>query len=184
MGEGGQEEGWVICRVFKKKNQKTAEGSPMNSTTWSVASLNPCNEAGAGTLEQMLQSINDTQSRRNHFLDAENNNRRFLKLPSLYDSYQPTAAVHVAMLGEDDDLSDHPTFVSDSEIQDWAALDRLVASHLNGPTHSDQDEMVRLQPNKSTRPYAAGNDYQNEAHLWSFPASSNDHLCHLSNVPI
>lgn len=199
MGEGGQEEGWVICRVFKKKNhtQKTPQGSPIiSTTTWSI---NPCSEAG--TLEQMLQSINNdnTQSRRNQFLDAENNSRRFLKLPSLqYDSPNP---VHVSMLG-DDEVSELETGIG---IQDWAALDRLVASHLNGPTETPKTvpsfmsyccplvngDQLHKSSSTSSRGYGVGGnvDYdQNEGGdlIWSFPgaSSSNDQLCHLSNVPI
>lgn len=211
--EGGQEEGWVVCRVFKKKNlgHKSSDGPPI--TTWSSSSINSCNE---GTLEEMLQSIG-TPSRRDHeLLDSDSNSRRFSKLPGLYSTspnssscrtqqtncYQP---VHVQMFGEE--ISDHipAAFLSHSEIQDWAALDRLVASHLNGDAASKQLPTTTLshdnidsrlmtpfvdhdaQPQhqrSSTRRYAvttAAHDYQGEGDLiWSFAATSNDQMCDVS----
>ncbi|KAL0377211.1 UNVERIFIED_CONTAM: NAC domain-containing protein 43 [Sesamum calycinum] len=219
MGEGMQEEGWVVCRVFKKKNHshKTLDTTPIINSSWSmITTINSCNE---GTLEQMLQSIG-TPFRRNQFPDADNN-RRFLKLPSLHDSPNSSSrtqncyqSLHVQMLGQE--IAD-PGSINQSEtsigVQDWAALDRLVASQLNGQNEAskqlsstfnhdddsgmspfccpaDDDQLVqlpqqRLSTSSATRPYGtATHDYQNECDLWSFARSSNDQLCHISDVSV
>ncbi|KAL0283583.1 UNVERIFIED_CONTAM: NAC domain-containing protein 43 [Sesamum angustifolium] len=219
MGEGMQEEGWVVCRVFKKKNHshKTLDTTPIINSSWSmITTINSCNE---GTLEQMLQSIG-TPFRRNQFPDADNN-RRFLKLPSLHDSPNSSSrtqncyqSLHVQMLGQE--IAD-PGSINQSEtsigVQDWAALDRLVASQLNGHNEAskqlsstfnhdddsgmspfccpaDDDQLVqlpqqRLSYSSATRPYGtATHDYQNECDLWSFARSSNDQLCHISDVSV
>ncbi|KAI3449309.1 hypothetical protein Pfo_005974 [Paulownia fortunei] len=149
---GMQEEGWVVCRVFKKKNHshKTSD-SPIST---------PC----------------PNSSCRNQ------------------TCYQP---LHVQMLGEE--ISD-PGSIYQSEtsigIQDWAALDRLVASHLNGQNETSKQLSSFTHNNDSGMSFCCppdGNpdddqlvhqDYQNECDLWSFARSSNDQLCHLSNVPI
>ncbi|KAL0373869.1 UNVERIFIED_CONTAM: NAC domain-containing protein 43 [Sesamum radiatum] len=217
MGEGMQEDGWVVCRVFKKKNHshKTLDTTPIISSSWSmITTINSCNE---GTLEQMLQSIG-TPFRRNQFPDADNN-RRFLKLPNLHDSPNVSSrtqncyqSLHVQMLGQE--IAD-PGSINQSEtsigVQDWAALDRLVASQLNGHNEAskqlsstfnhdddsgmspfcfpaDDDQLVQLPQQRlssSSRPYGtATHDYQNECDLWSFAKSSNDQLCHLSDVSV
>ncbi|KAH6767313.1 NAC Apical domain transcriptional regulator superfamily protein [Perilla frutescens var. hirtella] len=168
-GDGGQEEGWVVCRVFKKKNiilqgHKISECSssppPISTTTWCsstmmMTTINSCNNEG--TLEEMLQSMQGNPD----LLDSDNNNnnnnrRSFLKLPGLYSSspnsssscrYQP---LHVQMFGEEN-TTDHdhdiPAFLSQSsEIQDWAALDRLVASHLNAQNDASKHSAVLTPP--------------------------------------
>lgn len=140
-GEGGQEEGWVVCRVFKKKNlttHKISDTTPLNinATTWSssLSSINSCNQ---GTLEEMLQSM-ASPSTTDDPIDADNT-RRFSKLPGLYSttpnsSCRTQTNCYMHMFA--DDIADAPPFLSHSDttalaIQDWAALDRLVASHLN-----------------------------------------------------
>ncbi|KAI3444350.1 hypothetical protein Pfo_001015 [Paulownia fortunei] len=213
MGEATQEEGWVVCRVFKKKNQccKTL-GSPI-STTSSITGISSCDE---GSLEQMLKYMG-TPFRRNQ-LPGDDNNRLFLKLPSLQESpnspcrshtcYKP---IHVQMLGEE--IVDQSE--TGSGLQYWATLDRLVASYLNGQNetskqlsgfnHDDlsgmstfccpvddnhnsdqlpQSQQQRSSSSSSARDYGSNQDYQNEGDLWSFVRSLNDQLCDLSNVPV
>lgn len=147
-GEGGQEEGWVVCRVFKKKNLITHKisDSSLNTTTWS-SSINSCNQ---GTLEEMLHSM-ASPSTTDDLIDADNT-RRFSKLPGLYNTpnsscrTQTNSYMHMFA----DDIADVPPFLSHSDntaaaaamgIQDWAALDRLVASHLNGQNDAASKQM-------------------------------------------
>lgn len=167
----------------------------------------------------MLQSM-ATPSRRDHdLLQPPDNNmtsRRFLKLPGLNSSsscrtncYQPLPFQMFA--GED--TPDFPPFISPPpDIQDWAALDRLVASHLNGPSdvgakqhlsndnidprmsfivddNDDHHQMLNSQQQQqrsssSSRRYGVGGaqDYQNEGDLWGFAPTSNDQICDVSSV--
>ncbi|KAK4488718.1 hypothetical protein RD792_004497 [Penstemon davidsonii] len=112
-----QEEGWVVCRVFKKKNHfhisKSRPGSII--ATSSVPIINCQEEQEEGTLEQMLQYIGNTNNypfrRRsnnnindidhNQYLEEEIHNedddkqRRFFKLPSLEESPPNSSTSHI-----------------------------------------------------------------------------------------
>ncbi|XP_038875770.1 NAC domain-containing protein 43 [Benincasa hispida] len=60
IGDGGQEEGWVVCRIFKKKNHHKTLDSPMSSTTAETTSsllLDSCND---GALEQIIHYMGRT----------------------------------------------------------------------------------------------------------------------------
>lgn len=60
IGEGGQEEGWVVCRIFKKKNHHKTLDSPMSTTTTETTSslyLDSCND---GALEQIIHYMGRT----------------------------------------------------------------------------------------------------------------------------
>ncbi|KAG8391994.1 hypothetical protein BUALT_Bualt01G0245500 [Buddleja alternifolia] len=206
MGEAMQEEGWVVCRVFKKKNHcsnKTYGGSPTSTTSpIAVISSSSCDE---GTLEQILQSF-----RQNQQLPLDDINRRFFKLPSLQEEIPNCSSSRAQPLILGEEIEDPGPLYQPESFQDWAALDRLVASHLNGQNdtskqlsglnHDDDHDsgmtttlccpvdhqLTQLQHQKSlssssTRPYGANQDYQNECDLWSFAPSSDDQLCHMSN---
>ncbi|KAL3832809.1 hypothetical protein ACJIZ3_007545 [Penstemon smallii] len=115
-----QEEGWVVCRVFKKKNHFHIIKSRSSIATSSVPIIN-CEEEEEeqeqGTLEQMLRymgnnniyplrrrsnnNINDIDH--NQYLEEEIYNeddkqRRFFKLPSLEESppnYSSSSTCHI-----------------------------------------------------------------------------------------
>lgn len=65
IGDGGQEEGWVVCRIFKKKNHHKTLDSPISTTTTSSLTtetassllLDSCND---GALEQIIQYMGRT----------------------------------------------------------------------------------------------------------------------------
>ncbi|KAM1019614.1 hypothetical protein ACFX13_041690 [Malus domestica] len=119
MGEAAQDEGWVVCRIFKKKNLHKSLSSPILSTTTSSITtetrsgqslFDSCPE---GTLEQILQYmertckeeeneayINNISTRFNlqpintGISNTTNHNgfhERFLKLPTL-DSPNSTSS--------------------------------------------------------------------------------------------
>ncbi|KAM1125662.1 hypothetical protein ACFX1Q_040947 [Malus domestica] len=119
MGEAAQDEGWVVCRIFKKKNLHKSLSSPILSTTTSSITtetrsgqslFDSCPE---GTLEQILQYmertckeeeneayINNISTRFNlqpintGISNTSNHNgfhERFLKLPTL-DSPNSTSS--------------------------------------------------------------------------------------------
>lgn len=190
MGDAGQEEGWVICRIFKKKSHFKTLNSPIRNQEV----LNCCNE---GAFEQILEQMGRVPTK-------EDNNRllyqhqqqfyseRFLKLPNLET---PTQNGH-----PDPDL-DPDQNPNPSGLANWVALDRLVASQLNGQTensrqlacfsdpslsysststdeqpHNDfhlpnQKQSFQLQPNN--RPHQAViQDYNTEIELWNFATRS------------
>lgn len=109
----GGDEGWVVCRVFKKKSFcKTIISSP----TPSVQTTSLDKETTDQLLEVMGQSCKEEI-----ILDP------YLKLPNLEcTSYQ--------RLMDDQVNNCHASKIVDpSSVGSWAALDRLVASQLSGP---------------------------------------------------
>ncbi|KAK4418791.1 hypothetical protein Salat_2291900 [Sesamum alatum] len=143
-----QEDGWVVCRMFKKKTQwyKTLGGSPcISSTTSIMASISSC-DGGEGTLEQMMHYMG-TPFRRNHLPDDDDDDddddeRAFFKLPTLQDDESPNSLPHYQtcsrpLLMHNQEIADHPPGLlyqsvnSSPQIQDWGAPYRLMASHLN-----------------------------------------------------
>lgn len=144
--------------------------------------------------------------------------RIFMKLPTLespnsttsQNFYQPI--IHVQMIQENEAAAPpnpitahsvyHHHLDTAALTDDWAALDRLVASHLNGQTdtsmppfsspsaaeYNDQDLLRPPPPPRSAaRAYHPTQDYNSEIDLWSFTRTclqqSSDPLCHISNTP-
>ncbi|KAL2336264.1 hypothetical protein Fmac_010710 [Flemingia macrophylla] len=178
MGDGGQEEGWVVCRIFKKKNHLKTLDSPLASGEGRRSHLfDSCDE---GALEQMLQQMQRGCKEESSYEGNYNNNsssnhnygrftnERFMKLPSLEspkstsmesqhnnnnnnggdknDGYHPIIA---SEMGTDNEGSfathHHQAMVHALEVgsgggglTNWAALDRLVASQLNGQTEASR----------------------------------------------
>ncbi|RVW37720.1 NAC domain-containing protein 43 [Vitis vinifera] len=74
-----QEEGWVVCRIFKKKNHhKTVESSsPMSSSSITAETRTQLlNSSDEGALEQIFQHMGRTCKEDNN---EANNSRRFLR---------------------------------------------------------------------------------------------------------
>lgn len=167
IGDGGQEEGWVVCRIFKKKNHLKTLESPLASSitggTRSSSSLYHQDfDDDEGALDQILQqmgrnsnyckeeeehdptTITNSNSRvarpfDDSAINTNNNNHnnnsyyyheRYSKLPRLEspksnnNTYHPI--IEGVSFGGDDSNS------NSGLITNWAALDRLVASQLNG----------------------------------------------------
>lgn len=186
------------------------------------------NSSDEGALEQIFQHMgrtckeleNSEANNSRRFLNSVdtviNNGSstvqdRFMKLPTLdspnstssRNCYQP---IHVQMIPENEAAPTTAFHLND----DWAAIDRLVASHLNGqaetskqlacfndpsmrfpssPADQTDHDSQLLQPRSSSstaRSYHATQDYTTEIDLWSFTRSclqSSDPLCHISNTP-
>ncbi|KAL3624379.1 hypothetical protein CASFOL_031047 [Castilleja foliolosa] len=136
------EEGWVVCRVFTKKNQNkrllidhqcssiTTPPTIFNTNWPNYTMIDSCND-DQGTLEQIM--LGSSMWSKNH---EDNNNSRFLKLPSLHDREDIGHIISPNSSSCADADDDH------SGIQDWASLDRLVASHLNGQTYNNNSKQV------------------------------------------
>ncbi|XVF72947.1 hypothetical protein PTKIN_Ptkin12aG0161400 [Pterospermum kingtungense] len=221
MGEGTQEEGWVVCRIFKKKNHHKTLDSPISSSSLITAEtrnhmFSSCNE---GALEQILEYMG-----RNCKEDSEANNSgrflrpietaisngyrdSFMKLPSLespnsnssQNCYQPMMTDNEGSITNQVSTGDpNSVYQNDSGLTNWAALDRLVASQLNGQTETsrqlacfndnnmpyctsstDDHHGLQLPALRSSSISSNGSyhgnthDYNSEIDLWSFTRSSS-----------
>ncbi|XP_055819546.1 NAC domain-containing protein 43 [Solanum dulcamara] len=244
-----QEEGWVVCRVFKKKNYHKALESPQSSSAAlsrsSTLIQKPNND---GVLDQILmymgrsckqQDLENKHNNNNLLLNninnihlddhimqinntnsfmINNNNNRFIHLPGLENHHSPTNNmddVSSLQLIQQDCCSfgemltqTHPkigpgpgpvemrwshTNSTGSGPSDWASLDRLVASQLNGHDHlenisSNNDICFPLhhhgRPNDDDDALSQSQAHDDDIEFWSYARSSSsspsDPLCHLS----
>ena len=229
MGEGTQEEGWVVCRIFKKKNHHKTLDRPISSSLTAETRNHMFNACNEGALEQILEYMG-----RNCKEDSEaNNSTRFLgpietgisdgyqdsfmKLPSLespnstssQNCYQPMMTDNEGSITNQVTGDPNLVYHNDAGITNWAALDRLVASQLNGQTetsrqlacfndhtmaycspstdhHDLQLPALRSSSISSNRAYHGTQDYNSEIDLWNFTrsSSSSDPLCHVVNASL
>ncbi|KAF5457967.1 hypothetical protein F2P56_022036 [Juglans regia] len=190
VGESMAEDGWVVCRVFKKKNFQKALESPKTSSMISrdsnthqiLASRNDgvldqiilymgrninCKPENESCGNNISISDNSTTTSNMMFLTAkhidEGLHDRFLHLPRLesptlhslpiYQSFdhldemvtdtQPSSFTNHASGGNedktqlvDDDDDDHDQ--AKTNLSDWVAFDRMVASQLNGTEEAEE----------------------------------------------
>ncbi|GMI98489.1 NAC SECONDARY WALL THICKENING PROMOTING FACTOR1, Arabidopsis NAC domain containing protein 43 [Hibiscus trionum] len=188
MGEGTQEEGWVVCRIFKKKNHHKTPDNPISSDSIRNHMFGSCNE---GELEQILEHMPR---------DCNGYPDSFMKLPSLdspnsrssQNCYQPMMVDNQVSGGGDP----NSVYINDSRLTNWAALDRLVASQLNGQTETSR-QLACFDDTTSLAYSNSGTDhhhdlqlpavrYNSEIDLWSFTrsSSSSDPLCHVVNASV
>lgn len=221
MGEANQEEGWVVCRIFKKKNYHKTLDSPVSTGETRSQMFDSCN--GGAALEQILEYMGDGSKeekvgkRSGRFLQQIDTgvkngyHETFMKLPSLespsstscQNYYQPINPDH-HMITENEGLAGYQMESSSSSaaLTNWAALDRLVASQLNGQTGfsdptmpycpTDHHHQLQFPTLRSSSSISSSNrsyhpthqDYNTEIDLWSFAQSSSDQLCHVPNAPV
>ncbi|KAJ6724158.1 putative proteinC DOMAIN-CONTAINING PROTEIN 12 [Salix viminalis] len=229
IGEAVPEEGWVVCRVFRKKNyQKTLESPKGSSSSLDSKAHQILGSGNEGVLDQILMYMGRTCKMENETLNnmniSNNSNNstvhvsikieisNILVIPQSYDDMltenEPSSPNQVGN-GTFDMSSSSMTHDSKSgQLNDWATLDRLVASQLNGhgvetskqlscfnsdPNASfglspdDEMQLSHLQHSHGSPNIQANSShvYSNENDLWSFtksssPSSSSDPLCHLS----
>ncbi|KAG2325404.1 hypothetical protein Bca52824_008132 [Brassica carinata] len=118
---GGEDEGWVVCRVFMKKSLcKTV----ISSTTRSVKTSSSNEE----TIEQFLEAVGQS-------CKEEINSDPFLHLPNLECPNNTVASYQRLLDGEVNNCHVSKS-VEASLVTSWTALDRLVASQLNGPNYT------------------------------------------------
>ncbi|KAA8526083.1 hypothetical protein F0562_007817 [Nyssa sinensis] len=249
--ESTPEDGWVVCRVFKKKNYHKALESPQSSSTSMDSRTQMGNLSDDGVLDQILVYMGRSCKQENETLgnltiNSDNNMQfltpinmaigdrlhdRFLHLPRL-ESINPTmpslhhngspifnqdsgfkacgqSMDHEMITETEPSCTDHGNVCNINMVDqdqkdgpnDWVALDRLVASQLNGQAETSKqlscygdipnndfcfsiDHDVQLSHLRSNRPNQASQVYSSEIDLWSFArsssSSSSDPLCHLS----
>ncbi|KAH7840076.1 hypothetical protein Vadar_012333 [Vaccinium darrowii] len=224
-GDSFTEEGWVVCRVFKKKNYNKALESPQCSSTSTDMIRTQLRNISTndGVLDQILHYMGRSCKQEiNQTINTTTNNNNMLFLPPInatIDTLQDRFA-HLPRLESDHNSSpfnqDHPCLPEQAGsgcrdgnprdgLSDWVALDRLVASQLNGQDDTskhlssygddpnddfsfsvddhDDAQISQLRLNRSSQ--SSEVLYGNEIDLWSFvtrspSSSSSDPLGHFS----
>ncbi|KAK3194532.1 hypothetical protein Dsin_025842 [Dipteronia sinensis] len=178
--EATQEEGWVVCRVFKKKNLHKTLDSPRSSTISGETGTghhmyDSCNE---GALEQILQHMStstttmickeETTANNNYI----NNHLRFSR-PIMETStgihingciYNNDPFLKLPSLESPNSTSNnnnnsqncYKPMIGDSSLTSWAAFDQLVASQLNGQNETSRQLACFNDP--TTMAYTTDND--------------------------
>ncbi|KAI3522466.1 hypothetical protein L1887_00251 [Cichorium endivia] len=236
--ESAQEDGWVVCRVFKKKNYHKALENPQRSLSASMDSRTQLQSLNKdGVLDQLLvymgsnksckqeiESLTSNHHAMQHFVSPIND--RFYHLPRLDSPMTLSPHRSSSSASFDQGLSFKPLvndFLTEAEQQrstnanivddhdsrerldNWADLERLVASQLNGQVDSSKqlyscysepnEDFCFSLDNEEQEPHQASDSttmarqnqavYTSEIDLWSFARSSSsssspDPLSHLS----
>ncbi|OAY48941.1 NAC domain-containing protein 43 [Manihot esculenta] len=236
LGEAAQEDGWVVCRVFKKKNHHKTLDSPLSSNSINMEArttemFKPFNEGVVDRLLQYMGTKSEEEKEANNissrFLrptDATINNvyhDRCMKLPSLESpnsscsqNCYPPMINEGSISNQVSSMDPNSVYPLDSGLTNWAALDRLVASQLNGQTETSRQFGCFNEPNMSycnpveqhqpdlqfptvrpsfSLPYSTTyqgilQDYNNETELWNFstrsPSSTADPICYVSKSSV
>ncbi|CAL9104499.1 unnamed protein product [Musa textilis] len=194
MGEAtNQEDGWVVCRVFKKKktyHRHKAIDDPRSSVKTQL--LRP--GGGDDALDQILQYMSgsytrESQATSDNAADGASNLRptetvfgcglqeMFMKLPPL-DS-PTTLPSPPRSLPPDRSYDGHASFRSPAAVhagvRDWAAFDQLLASQLGGP---------RLASPSSATPHADDYRHGGDGDLWSLTAAASPLFDRISPVSL
>lgn len=212
----------MVCRIFKKKHlHKTLDSPILGVTTSSITTDitrstdqhfdNSCDNNDEGALEHVLEfmgsrtckeGINEANNSliMNH-INGFHDDDSFLKLPSLES---PKSSAELFM--ENDDQVGYQ-YVDSIGLMNWAALDSLVASQLNGHEtmtytqlgncfstnhHDYHDHELQLpstlRSSISSNLSSKSHHATSEIELWgtfspqySSSLSSSDALCHISN---
>lgn len=166
IAEANQEDGWVVCRVFKKKNHLKSISSPKNcSSITSDAKTQLMHSTSDEALDHILQYMgrsckqeaekcsNASTSLSFKYLKPietiASMHERFMKLPAL-ESPTFQSSVSPTCNSQESYMQDTVAAVvnmdqnynSGDGITDWAAMDRLVASHLNGQADPAKHELA------------------------------------------
>ncbi|XP_020114649.1 NAC domain-containing protein 43-like [Ananas comosus] len=211
-GETTQEDGWVVCRVFKKKNHNKAMDNPnsCSSVTSDAATLQykACDDALDHILQYMGRSCKqEIESLNNRSVLANSTNilaarylrpietvERFMKLPALESpsSLTPPPPIQETVQVVERNMNQH-YYAAERGMTDWAVLDRLVASHLNGQSEVSkqlacfEDDPAGFAFCSSTKLLGSSQDYQQDnggdGDLWSLTRSASsapDSISHVS----
>ncbi|XP_050203464.1 NAC domain-containing protein 43-like [Mercurialis annua] len=176
MGEAMQEDGWVVCRIFKKKNHhKTLDCSLNKSSSMIIAEtrnqmFSSCNEGALGQIHECMEKA------------CKEENDKFMKLPSLEHSSSNGDLISNQVSSMVEPAN---SYLADSDLNHWAALDHLVASQLNGQTGWFNEPILAYcnptinQPNHdfefpTLKPsFLLPSNYDDEIDLWNFTNRSS-----------
>ncbi|KAK6918205.1 NAC domain [Dillenia turbinata] len=166
IGETSQDEGWVVCRIFKKKNHHKTLDSPIQSSIMAEMETPLESPRDQGSLEQILHQMGrscnqdiESMNKNNHprflkptaitaisgsgFQDA------FMKLPNLEspnastpscqaNCYKSQPHFQMPTADYDSSIANSATFDFDMGLNDWATLDRIVVSHLQSQSEASK----------------------------------------------
>ncbi|GAB4835052.1 hypothetical protein Ancab_033320 [Ancistrocladus abbreviatus] len=164
------EEGWVVCRVFRKKNyQKALESPPKSSSTPLDLKTHFLNSSNEEVLHQILSYMGNSTCKQEGFTHLPQ-----LDSPTFLQDHTPCACSYQPI--GDDSNTELCTTKQDggrsnnrsAGLSGWVALDRLVASQLNG-----QAGTTESSKQLSCFPEADGDD-----HIMSLCLSTDDHHNH------
>nr|ADR00332.1 wood-associated NAC domain transcription factor 2A [Populus trichocarpa]BAK14366.1 transcription factor [Populus trichocarpa] len=153
--EAAQEEGWVVCRIFKKKNLNKTLDKPFSSSPISADTrnqmLSSCDE---GTIDQTFhymgrtckeENVADNSATARYLRPVDTainyvHHDGFMKLPSLespnsissQNCYQPM------ITDNEGSITNQMSYPLDPGLDNWATLDRLFAYQLNGQTETSR----------------------------------------------
>ncbi|KAE8695035.1 putative Alcohol dehydrogenase [Hibiscus syriacus] len=163
IGESVGENGWVICRVFRKKNYLKTLGSPKSSssTCHDLKTQMVCSGGNDGVLHQIFHYAgstckmeNDSFTNTNSIPSSSKNNprllvaknvgindlfhERFMHLPRLASPTLPSLC-SISQGGGNNE--------SKNGVNDWVTVDRLVASQLSGEVETREQLTCFSDPN-------------------------------------
>ena len=154
--DAGQEDGWVVCRVFKKKHHQKEAGSgggggkhggggDGHGTKAADSSLQYSSD---DALDQILQYMGRSCKQEHELspqrgvgrpasryllpIDTALGGHGFMKLPPLESPSASELTARVAIGAGCELAADGADLHHCGGITDWAMMDRLVASHLDG----------------------------------------------------
>ncbi|KAM7472351.1 hypothetical protein LguiA_010534 [Lonicera macranthoides] len=171
MGEMLQEEGWVVCRIFKKKNhyKKTFDNSPNISASSSMITCDAVTTErlmidstynDEGTLEQILHQPMGRPCKEEGDESKDD---------ELADQFFNTNNINFINDDDADGFVNDPMMALDDHDNDLQVIHQILPS-LSSSSSSSSSNLVH-----KTQDYC-----NNEIDLWSFPESflsSKDPLC-------
>uniref|UniRef100_A0A0E0LQM2 NAC domain-containing protein n=1 Tax=Oryza punctata TaxID=4537 RepID=A0A0E0LQM2_ORYPU len=206
--DAGQEDGWVVCRVFKKKHHHKEAGSgggKHGDGGGGGAKAAHAYSSSDDALDQILQYMGRSCKQEHELpspqasggasrpasrylrpIDTVLGGHGFMKLPPLESPSAATALSSTPSTGGDAASSaaaaDH-LLLHHHHRTDWAMMDRLVASHLNGNPDAPDDQLcfdaadddgLAYYSAAATRLLGGGNGgaIGSDDDLWSFARSA------------
>ncbi|KAE8665392.1 NAC domain-containing protein 43 [Hibiscus syriacus] len=161
IGESVGEDGWVVCRVFRKKHYLKALESPKpsSSTCHDLKTQMACSGGNDGVLDQILHYMGRTCKMENDSLSNINTNKSnpimlvpnnlgigdgFMHLPRLESPTLPSLCYQSI---DDIQTETEPGGGSGGGNNDWVTLDQLVASQLSGEVETSKQISCYGDPN-------------------------------------
>nr|GME20905.1 NAC domain-containing protein 37-like [Ipomoea batatas]GME21431.1 NAC domain-containing protein 37-like [Ipomoea batatas] len=157
-----QEEGWVVCRAFKKRitgQAKSMEGwesnflydepniNNMDYMTRQAAAAAPSNFMAAQTFlckQELEASENLTFMHAdqlfNQLPQLQSPSLPLLKTPLLHENHRSNATEDTAGAGAGEQIKNNINCVSNKKVTDWRALDKFVASQLSHDVNQESFE--------------------------------------------
>ncbi|KAK1408970.1 hypothetical protein QVD17_41167 [Tagetes erecta] len=166
------EEGWVVCRVFKKKNYHKSFEIPQRSLSSSLDTRTQLQSLNKDSvLEQLLM-----------YMDSRSCKQETENLSTIHGDMQqlmnPVNDMFVHLPGLNSPGMTTSCQVSSTtydQCSNWADVDRFVASQLDGQME-ESNENLCFSVDDNVPDLSGPNDVD----VWSVARSSLDPLCHLS----